>query len=86
MRSSSSYRPKNGKIFKSENWYYTADYAKTYVDKYFVADSIEEKSKGENAYKKDSTWIYFTKKGDTLKVENYKNGQLISTKQYANKE
>lgn len=84
-RSGSSYWPKGGKIYKSENWYYTADYRQKYVDMYFVADSIEEKSKGENAYKKDSTWIFFTKTGDTLKVEHYNNGRLISSRQYANK-
>ncbi|UAY56223.1 hypothetical protein [Arachidicoccus terrestris] len=85
LLSGGSYTPKDGKIYKSENWYYTSNYRQRYVDMYFVADSIEERSKGENAYKKDSTWIYFTRTGDTLKVENYKNGQLISSKQYANK-
>jgi hypothetical protein len=82
LRSGSSYRPKDGKIYKSENWYYTSDYRQKYVDMYFVADSLDEKANGEDAFKKDSTWIYFTKTGDTLKVEKYKAGQLISAKQY----
>jgi hypothetical protein len=85
LRSGSTYISKNGKIYKYENWYYTSDYQKRYVDMYFVADSSDEKTNGEKAFKKDSTWTYFTKTGDTLKVERYKAGQLISSKQYAEK-
>jgi hypothetical protein len=85
LRSGSSYSPKDGKIYKSENWYYTPDYRQKYVDMYFVADSLDEKANGEDAFKKDSTWIYFTKTGDTLKIEKYKAGQLISAKQYKGK-
>lgn len=85
FRSGSSYKPKDGKIYKSENWYYTSDYGKKYVDMYFVADSSDENTHGDNAFKKDSTWIYFTKTGDTLKVENYKDGQLLSSKKYVTK-
>jgi hypothetical protein len=85
LRSGSSCSPKDGKIYKSENWYYTSDYRQKYVDMFFIADSLDEKENGENAFKKDSTWTYFTKAGDTLKVEKYKDGQLISSKQYADK-
>lgn len=85
LRSGSSYRSTDGKIFKSENWYYTPDYRQKYVDMYFIADSLDKKATGENAFKRDSIWIYFTKTGDTLKVEKYMDGQLISSKQYADK-
>ena len=81
-RSSSSYNPGNGKIYKTESWYYTSNYEQKYVDMYFIADSLDETKNGENAYKKDSTWTYFTNKGDTLKVEKYKAGQLISATQH----
>lgn len=85
LRSGSSYSPKDGKIYKSENWYYTSNYRQKYVDMYFTADSLDEKANGENAFKKDSTWTYFTKTGDTLKVEKYKDGKLISSKKYVDK-
>jgi len=83
VRSSSSYDPRDGKVYKTESWYYSADPRQKYLDMYFVADSIDERRTGENAFKKDSVWIYFTKTGDTLKVEKYKAGQLISVDQYA---
>lgn len=76
LRSGSSYIPKNGKVYKTENWYYPSNQQK-YVDMYFVADSLENEINGENAFKKDSTWIYFTKTGDTLKIEKYEEGELI---------
>ncbi|MBV4360519.1 hypothetical protein [Pinibacter aurantiacus] len=85
LRSSSSYRPADGKIFKSESWYYTSNDQQKYVEMYFIADSLDEKKNGENAFKKDSTWTYFTKKGDTLRVEKYNAGQLISSKKYEQK-
>ena len=85
LRSSSTYKPIDGKIYKSESWYYTSDYRQKYVDMYFIADSLDEKVNGENAFKKDSTWTYFTKTGDTLKVEKYQAGQIISVKQYEQK-
>lgn len=82
LRAGSSYSPKNGKIYKSENWYYTSNHRQKYVNMYFVADSSDEKTNGDNAFKKDSTWIYFTNTGDTLKVEKYKEGRLVFSKQY----
>ncbi|RYE50249.1 MAG: hypothetical protein EOP48_20100 [Sphingobacteriales bacterium] len=83
--SSSSYRPKDGKIYKSEYWYYTDNFQPKYVDMYFIADSLDEEKNGETAFKRDSTWIYFTKSGDTLKVEKYEDGQLISLDHHADK-
>jgi len=81
-RSSSWYRHQNGKIYKTESWIYNTSNYQKYLDMYFVADSLEEIKNGEDAFIRDSTWIYFTKAGDTLKVERYKAGQLTSTKQY----
>lgn len=85
LQSGSSYSPKDGKVYKSENWYYVSDNRQKYVDMYFIADSLDEKTNGENAFKKDSIWTYFTKSGDTLKVEKYNSGKLISTKKYGDK-
>ena len=50
-----------------------------------IADSLDQKANGENVFKKDSVWIYFTQAGDTLKVEKYKAGQMISSRQYVEK-
>jgi len=80
--SSSSRNLKNGSVYKIESWNYTSDTRKKYVDMYFIADSLDEIRNGENAFLRDSTWIYFTKTGDTLKVEKYKEDQLISIKEY----
>ncbi|MGB8194243.1 MAG: hypothetical protein WCF67_20090 [Chitinophagaceae bacterium] len=68
---------RNNKIYKSEYWNYTSG-TMTYALKHFVADSLEEISIGEKAFIKDSTWIYFDESGDTLKIEHYKAGKLIS--------
>ena len=68
---------KDGKRVKMERWEYPNH--QTYVDKYYSADSTKELIHGESAFLKDSTWIYFSKDGDTLKKEKYKDGQLIAT-------
>jgi len=85
LSSSSSYRSVDGKIYKSESYYYTSNDRQKCVEMYFVADSLDEKTKGESAFKKDSTWTYFTKTGDTLKVEKYNVGELVSSKKYVQK-
>ena len=59
-----------------ERWQYKS--GQVYVDKYFTADSIDERTLGEGAFKKDSTWIYLDETGDTLKVEKYKDDSLIN--------
>ena len=68
---------RNGKVYKTEFW--TTQSGKKIVDKHFVADSIAYITHKENAFVKDSTWIYFKENGDTSKVEIYKNGALIKT-------
>ena len=36
-------------------------------------------------YRKDSTWVYLNKKGDTIKTERYRNDTLINTKEFKEK-
>lgn len=70
-REMSSYQNIAGKRLKMERWEY--ENGQIYVDKYFTADSIAERTVGEEAFKKDSMWIYRDESGDTLKIEKYKN-------------
>jgi hypothetical protein len=70
----------NGKAYKTEFREWTSTHRK-FAYKYFVADSAQEATYGDKAYKRDSTWIYFDNNGDTLKLEYYKNDSLIATKQ-----
>ncbi len=59
---------RNAYTLKSENWdYYIGGRA---ILKYWKDD------------KKDSTWVYFNKKGDTIKTETYKNDTLIRKKDF----
>lgn len=76
-----SYVTTNGKIYKSEFWERTLSHKK-FVYKHFVADSAQEATFGDKAYKKDSTWIYFDINGDTSKLEYYKYDTLMLTKQF----
>ena len=78
LRSSSIYRTSGGKIYKTEYWYYTSN-RNDYVQMHFVADSAAERMQGEEAFKKDSTWIYLSSKGDNSKIETYKEGRLITS-------
>lgn len=70
LRSSSSTRTANGKVYIAEYWYYTSN-NKKYLTKYFMADSARESQFGEAAYEKDSTWVYLSKTGDTIKIEKF---------------
>ncbi|WP_276482825.1 hypothetical protein [Paraflavitalea pollutisoli] len=79
---SSAYHPRNGKIYKVGSWNYSSSKQPRYLVQYFIADSLDYATQGEAAFKKDSTWTYFTKHGDTLKVEKYQSGQLLYSKQY----
>jgi len=75
-RGMSWYRNIGSKRVKMERWQYRS--GQIYVDKYFTADSINERTLGEDAFKKDSTWIYLDETGDTLKVEKYKDDRLLN--------
>ena len=78
MRSSTSVYPANGQVYIVEDWHYTSN-RKTYLKKYFCADSAEEKRIGEAAYKRDSFWVYRAPNSDTMKIEKYRRGTIISS-------
>jgi hypothetical protein len=78
QRSSTWMKTVNGQVHIKENWYYTSN-RKTYLKKYFVADSVQERSLGDAAYKRDSIWIYLASNGDTIKIEQYRRGTLLSS-------
>ena len=73
--SSTAYHPKNGVTIKSETWNYRS--GQTAIIKFWKLDTESGISSNEKDYKKDSLWVYFDKNGDTLKIEKYKNDQLI---------
>jgi amino acid permease len=82
LRLSTAYLHHQGKIYKTEAWYYTPDYRKKFVTKYFIADSLDEAQNGKKAFKMDSTWIYYSKSGDTMKIEKYLQGKLLSEQHF----
>lgn len=70
---------KNGYTFKSETVLYRSTnslqvvkYWKVHLPKCSMCDT--------SLFKRDSTWIYFDKKRDTIKIEVYKNGKLLFQK------
>ena len=67
-------------MIKSEHWNYNSGElaAKKYW-KRIGAKTYEDEDEG---FKKDSTWVYFNKKGDTIKTETYKDDKIIATKSY----
>lgn len=75
-RDSSGYMSKNGYTIKYENWTYND--GSPQVIKYWKAVGENCNTCDSTHFKKDSTWIYFNKKKDTIKVEVYKNGELIN--------
>ncbi len=76
---SEDYYYPHGEVHKTEHWEYSWGWGDMkYVNKKFICDSAEFAVSGERSkFKKDSTWIYFKKNGDTLKIEKYKNGNLV---------
>ncbi|WP_143185698.1 hypothetical protein [Psychroflexus salarius] len=75
--SGTGYNPTNGITIKTETWIYNS--GQTAVRKFWKLDKVNSTNSEESEYKKDSIWVYFDKKGDTLKVEKYKNDKLIET-------
>jgi hypothetical protein len=75
--SSTGYNPINGITIKTETWDYNS--GQTAIRKFWKLDKENWTNSEENEYKRDSIWVYFDKKGDTLKVEKYKNDELIQT-------
>jgi amino acid transporter len=74
--SGTGYNPKNGITIKTEVWDYSP--GQTAVIKYWKLNT--ENYYNDNQFKKDSIWVYFHKNGDTLKIEKYKNDELIESK------
>ncbi|WP_282124725.1 hypothetical protein [Algibacter mikhailovii] len=74
------YNPKNGITIKSETWNYNS--GQTAIIKFWKIDTENWASNDEKDFKKDSVWVYLDKKGDTLKIEKYKNDQLIERTEY----
>ncbi len=75
-----SYNPRNGITIKTETWNYNS--GQTAVTKFWKIDTENWTSTTENDFKKDSVWIYLDKKGDTLRIEKYKNDQLVERTEY----
>ncbi len=73
--SGTGYNPKNGITIKSETWNYNSGQAA--ITKFWKLDTDNWTGAEENEFKRDSTWIYYDKKGDTLRIEKYMNDQLI---------
>lgn len=75
---STGFTPKNGETIKSETWVYNN--GKLAIRKYWKINIENYNGNGDDdSFKKDSTWIYLKKDGDTLKIETYKDNQLIET-------
>ena len=76
------YNPTNGITIKTETWNFNS--GKTAVKKYWKLNTENWTDSTESDFKKDSIWVYFDKKGDTIKVEKYTNDLLIETKTHEN--
>ena len=77
-RDSTGFLSKNGYTIKYESWSYNNGSRK--VTKYWKVPEINCYECDSTRFKKDSTWIYLNEKKDTIKVEVYKDGKLISRK------
>jgi len=75
---SSGYMTQNGYTYKYESWIYNT--GSRQVVKYWKADEENCDTCDSSHFKRDSTWVYLNKKKDTVKVETYKNGKLISVR------
>jgi hypothetical protein len=58
---------------RHEEWVFRSN-NKLAVNKYYLPGNDKPSDKN-----RDSTWTYYNKAGDTVKIEKYKNGKLIST-------
>jgi hypothetical protein len=71
---------RNDHSLMHEEWVYKSN-NKMAVNKYYRTQGNEDTL----TYKRDSIWTYFNKSGDTIKIEKYDNGKLISIIKNANK-
>jgi hypothetical protein len=77
-RAGTGFTTKSGATIKNETWVYNN--GKLAIEKYWKINIENYNGNGdEDNFKKDSTWIYIEKNGDTLKTETYKDNQLITT-------
>jgi len=73
----SDYIQKNGYTLRHEEWVYRSN-GKMAINKYYRMKTPDETDESND--KRDSTWVYFNKDADTVKIEQYNNGKLISTR------
>ena len=68
---------RDGYVLKHEEWVYNS--GKLAVNKYYrlVNDAVD--TGDDSQLPRDSVWTYFNKDGDTVKVEKYDDGKLLST-------
>jgi hypothetical protein len=78
---STGYDSRPGYMIKIEHWNYNSGEpaAKKYWKRAGDGKRYDDEDEG---FKKDSTWTYFNKKGDTIKTETYHNDSLVKTKVY----
>jgi hypothetical protein len=72
------YIEKGNYTLKHEEWVYHSN-GKLAVNKYYRFNRPSDEDQDEDKKIRDSTWTYFNKSGDTVKIEHYKNGHLFST-------
>lgn len=75
---SSGYKPRNGVTIKDEEWFYTVNH-KMAIHKFFKLNREDYTSVNDSLFRKDSVWVYLSPQGDTTKLEQYKNGVMVST-------
>jgi hypothetical protein len=74
------YSPENGYVHKFEDWdYYGGGRA---AKKYWKRPDDGVSYADDAGFKKDSTWVYFARNGDTTRIETYRDDSLIKTTVY----
>lgn len=73
---STGFSTKDGHTIKSEEWVYNTGGLN--VIKYWKADEANCNDCDSSHFKPYGVWVYLGKKKDTLRIETYKNGKLIS--------
>lgn len=76
--SSSGFFTEDACTVKYETWNYNS--GELNVIKYWKANKPNCNSCDTSYFKRDSTWIYLDKKKDTIQIDIYKDGHLISRK------
>jgi|GEM_PF-4862524 len=75
---STGFSTKGGYTLKYEEWVYSTGALN--VIKYWKANEPNCNDCDTSYFKPDSVWVYLNKNNDTLRIETYKNGRLISEK------